>query len=258
MATVPGRTAAREPCRTSRSRTWARADGGPPNAWAPTGSCRRSGPDPTCTRSPVRVTGTTAVAPGTSVRVGAVTTWSASRPACCWSRVARSSLVCRKTRVEEKATASTMGVIAEASLRAFVRELAAARPAAGPAARSGSPKRKAHSRAISGPSRATASMNSMTTPSAAFAESSPDEAAARPEQAIPPPRAARPRGCGSSPAGPVPRQRRRGPDRAGSAPAGGRRPSRRAGRSGGRGPRPRRAGSSRRRAGPARGRLPCP
>ncbi len=123
---------------------------------------------------------------------GSVTTWSAVMPARSCLSAARLSLVCMKTRVEAKAMASTIGVIAEARRRALVRELAAASWAAGPAPRSGSPKTPALSRATSGPSSATASMKSMTTPRAAPAASSPAELAETPVRTPPPTRAAMP------------------------------------------------------------------
>lgn len=221
-ATVPGRRCAREPERTPRSWTGV---GSPETPWAVADWNQRSAPEPVTARTEVRVT---AMPP--SVERGSVTTWSASSPAsCCW-RVARSWLVCRKTRVEEKAMASTIGVIAEASRRAWVRELAAASRPAGPVARSGRPNTAAQARATSGPSRATASMKSMTTPREALAASSPVFPAARRAQTIPPTRAARPRGCGSSRVAGVRRRLRQGPVRAGCGRVGGRRPSRRAGR----------------------------
>ncbi|WP_434101173.1 hypothetical protein [Streptomyces malaysiensis] len=123
---------------------------------------------------------------------GAEITWSATMPARRWRAPAWSSLVCMKTRVEAKAMASTIGVIAEARRRALARLLAEAGWAGAGPARSGRPISHAHRRAMSGPSRATASMNSITTPRAALAASSPEAEAATPVMTMPPARAATP------------------------------------------------------------------
>lgn len=124
---------------------------------------------------------------------GPVTTWSAVMPSRSCSEAISLSLVCMKTSVEAKAIASTIGVIAEANRRALVRELAAASTAEAPPPRSSRPKSAAHSRATSGPSRATASMKSMMTPREALAALSPAEEEATPAKTAPPTRAPSPR-----------------------------------------------------------------
>ncbi|MEC4015357.1 hypothetical protein [Streptomyces sp. H27-D2] len=92
-----------------------------------------------------------------------------------------------KTKVPQKAMTSTIGVIAEASLRELARVLvAASTPGAPPPACSGSPKTVAASQATSGPNRATATMKSITTPSAKLAASAPVAWAASDAITIPP------------------------------------------------------------------------
>lgn len=223
MATVPGRRPVSDPVRTSRSWTLARSAPEPMTPWAEVFWSIRSPPDPVGTRTEPRSRPTAVETPGVAAAravasearpAGAETMWSAVTASRSWCAITRSSLVCMKTSVEEKAMASTIGVIAEASRREFVRELAAASEPDAPATRSGRPMTAAQIRAISGPRRPTAIMKNMTTPSAAFAASSPLVEAATPAKSPPPMRAAMPSGVRIQPYGGVPPRTGRAPDQA--------------------------------------------
>ncbi len=206
MRASPSRS--RLPSRTSRSSTSASSAPEPVTPWVAAPRSDLNSPEPVGTSTCVFSSPTAVRTPGarsaratvsTGRPAGSVTTWSAVMPARSCLSAAWFWLVFMNTRVEENATASAIGVIAEARRRALARELAAASPAAGPAERSGRPNRPAHSRATSGPSNPTASMKHMTTPRAAPAASSPAELADTPVRTAPPTRATTPRAVRTTP-----------------------------------------------------------